>query len=65
MHSELQENLDIDEIFETYKERDDATPRIDVIIEHYLSPETLTFRSSSTILCDRPFRYARSCCRRR
>ena len=37
MHSELQENLDIDEIFETYKERDDATPRIDVIIEHYLS----------------------------
>ena len=37
MHSELQENLDIDEIFETYKEPDEATPRIDVIIEHYLS----------------------------
>jgi signal transduction histidine kinase len=37
MHSELQENIDVDAIFETYKERDEATPRIDVIIEHYLS----------------------------
>jgi signal transduction histidine kinase len=37
MHSEPQENLDIDEIFETYKERDESAPRIDVIIEHYLS----------------------------
>jgi signal transduction histidine kinase len=37
MHSELHDNLDIDEVFETYKESDEATPRIDVIIEHYLS----------------------------
>ena len=37
MQVEYQDNMDIDEIFDTYKEPDEKVPRIDVIIENYLS----------------------------
>ena len=37
MSSQTTDQLDIDEIFETYKDTKDKSPKIDVIIEHYLS----------------------------
>jgi len=37
MSSQPTDPIEIDQIFETYKESKDKTPKIDVIIEHYLS----------------------------
>jgi len=37
MQPDLQDNFDIDEIFDMYKEPDEKVPRIDLIIENYLS----------------------------
>ena len=37
MSSQPTDQIDIDEIFETYKDTKDKSPKIDVIIEHYLS----------------------------
>jgi hypothetical protein len=37
MSSQPTDPIEIDQIFETYKENKDRTPKIDVIIEHYLS----------------------------
>ncbi len=37
MFSELEDQMEVEEIFETFKEPLEKTPKIDIIIEHYLS----------------------------
>lgn len=52
MQVEYQDNLDIEEIFDTYKEPDEKVPRIDVIIENYLSVVSQLKKDLSTLKDD-------------
>ncbi|UCF65016.1 MAG: GAF domain-containing protein [bacterium] len=52
MQVEFQDNLDIEEIFDTFKEPDAKVPRIDVIIENYLSVVSQLKKDLSTLKDD-------------